>query len=65
MNTENVSIKTFFNGEEIWREIELCYARRLLLTLAMDAPTMEYKRQAKWKKEKKNVILFVLNNELT
>jgi len=31
-------------------------------TLAMDAPTMEYKRQAK---RKKKVILFVLNNELT
>jgi len=39
-------------------------------TLARDAPTMKYKRQAKWggKKERKkeiNMILFVLNNELT
>jgi len=33
-------------------------------TLARDAPTMEYKRQAKQKERKKNVILFVLNNEL-
>jgi len=32
-------------------------------TLARDVPTMEYKRQVK--KEKKNMILFVLNNELT
>ena len=31
-------------------------------TLASDVPTMEYKRQAK---RKKNMILFVLNNELT
>ena len=31
-------------------------------TFARDAPNMEYKRQAK---RKKNVILFVLNNELT
>ena len=30
-------------------------------TLARDAPTVEYKRQAK---RKKNLILFVLNNEL-
>ena len=31
-------------------------------TLARDAPTTEYKRQAK---RKKYVILFVLNNEIT
>ena len=31
-------------------------------TLARDAPTMEYKRQAK---RRKKVILFVLNDELT
>jgi len=33
-------------------------------TLARDAPTMECKQQAK-RKEKKTMILFVLNNELT
>ena len=33
-------------------------------TLARDAPTMEYKRQAP-APPKKNLILFVLNNELT
>ena len=32
-------------------------------TLARDAPTMEYKRKAKRKKNK-NVILFVLHNKL-
>jgi len=32
-------------------------------TLARDAPTIEYKRQAK--RKKKYMILFVLNNELT
>ena len=32
-------------------------------TLARDAPTVEYKRQAKWGRGKKK--LFVLNNELT
>jgi len=32
-------------------------------TLSRDSPTMEYKRQAK--RKKKNMILFVLNNELT
>jgi hypothetical protein len=31
MNTENVSIQTFFNEEEISRVMELCYDRRLLL----------------------------------
>ena len=31
-------------------------------TLAKDAPTMEYKGQAK---QKKNYMMFVLNNELT
>ena len=32
--------------------MELCYARRLLLDFGKDAPTMEYKRQAKKKKNK-------------
>jgi len=32
-------------------------------TLARDANTMEYKRQGK-RKKKKNMIFFVLNNEL-
>jgi len=31
MNMENISIKTFLNGEEITREMEMRYARRLLL----------------------------------
>ena len=43
--------------------MELCYAHRLLLDLASNAPTMECKRQAK--RKKKYMILFVLNNELT
>jgi len=34
-------------------------------TLARDVPTMEYKRQAKRERERKNMILCVLNNELT
>jgi len=42
--------------------MELCFAHRLLLTLARDAPIMEYKRQAK---REEKFILFVLNNELT
>ena len=36
-------------------------------TLARDAATMEYKRQAKWgggEKKRRKKILFVLNNEL-
>jgi len=52
----------FFNGEEISSKMELCYARRLLLDFARDVPTVECKGQAK---QKKNMILFVLNNELT
>ena len=53
----------FFNGEEISREMELCYARQLLLDFGKECPAMEYKRQAK--RKKKNTYLFVLNNELT
>ena len=53
----------FFNGEEISREMELFVLADYCWTLARDAPGMEYKWQTK--RKKKNVILFVLNNELT
>jgi hypothetical protein len=38
MNTENVSIRHFFNGEEISREMELCYAGQLLLDFGKGCP---------------------------
>jgi len=53
----------FFNGEEISREIELCYARRLLLDFGKGYPYHEI--QATGKTKKNYMILFVLNNELT
>jgi len=58
----------FFNGEEISREMELCYARRLLLDFGKACPyhgiQVTGKRKKK-KKKKKKVILFMLSNELT
>jgi len=55
----------FFNGEEISREVELWYARRLLLDFGKGCPpTVGYTRQAKGKKNK-FVNFFVLNNEFT
>jgi hypothetical protein len=56
---ENVSIKTFLQ----WRRDIKGNGTVLCWTLARDAPTMEYKRQAKLKKN--YMILFVLNDELT
>jgi len=52
----------FFNGEEISREMKLCYARRLLLDFGNGCPY--HGIQATGEKKKK-IILFVLNNELT
>jgi len=42
--------------------MELCYARRLLLDFGNGCPYRGI--QATGKKKKKNMILFVLNNEL-
>jgi len=42
MDTENVSIKTFFNGEEISREMELRYARQLLLDFGKGEKTHDF-----------------------
>ena len=53
----------FFNGEGICREIEQCYARRLLLDFGKGCPY--HGIQVTGKMKKKYVILFVLNNELT
>jgi len=57
----------FFNGEEISREMELCYARRLLLDFGKGCPYRGM--QATGKTEIYiyiyiYMILFVLNNEL-
>jgi hypothetical protein len=52
----------FFNGEEILREMELCYARRLLLDFGKGCPYHGIHATGKTGGE---VILFVLNNELT
>jgi hypothetical protein len=57
MNTENVSVRHFFNGEEISREMELCYARQLLLDFGKGC--LYHGIQA----IEKN--MFVLNNELS
>jgi hypothetical protein len=58
INTENVSIKTFlqwrrafFNGEEISREMGLCYARRLLLDFGKGCPYYEIEAIGKTKKK--------------
>jgi hypothetical protein len=62
MNTEKVSIKTFFSMEKRYQGKWNCaMLTDYCWTLTRDAPTMEYKRQAK-REEKK---LSVLNNELT
>ena len=53
----------FFKGEEISRETELCYARRLLLDFGKGCPYHGIKATGKTKKKK--VILFLLNIELT
>jgi hypothetical protein len=53
----------FFNGEEISREMELCYAHRLLLDFGKGCPYLGI--QATGKTKKKYMILFVLNNEIT
>jgi len=59
MNMENVSIKTFLEWRRNMKEngSVLCSPTTAGLS-ARDAPTMEYKRQAKRQKK-------VLNNELT
>jgi len=54
----------FFNGEEISREMELCYARRLLLDFGKGC--LYHGIQATGKMGRGGMILFVvLNNELT
>ena len=53
----------FFNGEEISREMELCYADWLLLDFGRGCPY--HRIQATGKTGGGIVILFVLNNELT
>ena len=52
----------FFSGEEISREMELCYARRLLLDFGKGFPYYGIQVAGK---TGGGVILFVLNNELT
>jgi len=43
----------FFNGEEISREMELCYARQLLLDFGKGYPNHEIQVTGKTKKKKK------------
>jgi hypothetical protein len=50
----------FFSGEDISREIQLCYARRLLLDFGKGCPY--HGMQATGKTKKNHMILFVLNN---
>jgi len=63
LNTENISIRTFFNGEAISREMELCYAHQLLLDFGKGCPYHGTKATGKTKKN--YMTLIVLNNELT
>jgi hypothetical protein len=53
----------FFNGQEISGEMELCYARRLLLDYGKECPYHGIQTTGKTKKDYN--ILFVLNIELT
>jgi len=52
MNTENVSIKTFLQWRKISREMELGYARRLLLDFGKGCPY--HGIQATGKKKERN-----------
>ena len=56
-----------FNGEEVSREMELCYGHRLLLDFGKRWPYhgIQVTGKKKGGGGKKNTILFVLNNELT
>jgi len=66
MNTENVSIKTFFQCRRDMKGngTVLCSPTTAGLWQGMPLPWNTSNRGGK-KKNKKNVILFVLNNELT
>ena len=51
-----LSSRHFFNGEEIWRGMVLCYVRRLLLDLSKECPYHGIQATGKTKKKKRDFV---------